>query len=612
MQMFEIQNKLDYAQAIADWFLELGDGHIGRGNFEEALKCNYIAGGILMLQNRDLVSVRIESNLRLVADRLAKRGMLQQDAPIRTGRPERCLHVLTEALPAGGLTAMASRWMRNDGGGRVHSVALLSQEVPVPVSLQQEVENSGGRIHTADPAGSLVNRAVWLRRLATEDANYVILHVGPADVICGVAFGIPGGPPVMLVNHAAHIFWSGASTTDQVVNCRGSELEVFWSATYRGVGFSRCAIVPIPLLDPKPSESGDASKPELRREFRQTLGVALDAIVILTVGSSFKYLPIDGLDFLEIWGCILKAVPKAVLLAVGFEGDQRWKDASARVENRIRTLGAMPHAQLLKIQETVDIYVEAFPFGTTTSLLEAGLNGIPVGLAPVQSPPPYATDGIALDDTLQRPATVAEYQARIIQLCRSADEREALGGKVRNSILRHHSGAGWREHLEAAIKSLPREHTVLSEITPMRTPAAIHECWSLFVPQWTMGYENTLEIAVTRALSVGLRPRLTAAVRQACRDHRALRSDRTVPVPVLVLLFSVVLPLLPVAWSSITFRASVFLFRASFFPRMRKKIAQLIGLCDRPTSPYQEYSQMRDGPESSGNDDTSAAPAKRS
>ena len=197
------------------------------------------------------------------------------------------------------------------------------------------------------------------------------------------------------------------------MNCRGSELEVFWSATYRGVGLSRCAIVPIPLidLDPESLESGEASKPELKRQSRQTLGIAADAIVILTVGSSFKYLPIDGLDFLEIWEEILKAVPEAVVLAVGFDGDQRWKDASARVGNRIRTLGAMPHSQLLKVQDAADLYVEAFPFGTTTSLLEAGLKGIPVGLAPAQSPPPYGTDGIALDDILQRPATVAEYQA---------------------------------------------------------------------------------------------------------------------------------------------------------------------------------------------------------
>ena len=33
-----------------------------RGGFEDALKCNFIAGGILASQNRDLVSVRIKSS----------------------------------------------------------------------------------------------------------------------------------------------------------------------------------------------------------------------------------------------------------------------------------------------------------------------------------------------------------------------------------------------------------------------------------------------------------------------------------------------------------------------------------------------------------------------
>ena len=55
-----------------------------------------------------------------------------------------------------------------------------------------------------------------------------------------------------------------------------------YAAWRRFRGFIRCACF---------------AKPELKRQSRQTLGVAVDAIVILTVGSSFKYLPIDGLDF---------------------------------------------------------------------------------------------------------------------------------------------------------------------------------------------------------------------------------------------------------------------------------------------------------------------------
>ena len=448
--MVEIEDKLNYAHAIAEWLLELGDIDIRLGNFENALKFNQLAAHILASQNRDLVSARIKSNLQLVASRLVEQGIFQH-IPTKTGRPQRCLHVLSEALPAGGLTAMAIRWIKNDGSGRVHDVALLSQEVSVPETLRQAVDKSGGRIHAAAPATSLVSRAVWLRRLAAENASYVILHVDVADVISGVAFGVPGGPPVMLVNHTAHLFWLGASIADRVVNCRGSELEVFWSAVYRGIGYSRCSIVPIPLLDPKSPDCESPSKLELKRQSRQTLGIEPNATVILTVGSFFKYLPVRDLNFLEIWEEILRAVPEAMLLAVGFHGDQQWNDASARVGKRIRTLGTMPYKHLLTVQDAADLYAEAFPFGTTTSLLECGINGIPVGLAPVQSPPPYGTDGIAVDEVLQRPATIAEYKARMIQLCRSVDERAALCSKLR----RINSTASQRSRLETASRNRP-------------------------------------------------------------------------------------------------------------------------------------------------------------
>jgi hypothetical protein len=593
--MAQTQEKLDYARAIADWFLEMGDDHIQRGRINDGLKCNVIASGILSSQNRDLVSARIESNLRLVADRLVQQGMIEPDTSIRTARPERCLHVLSEALPAGGLTAMATRWIMNDCSGRVHSVALLSQEIPVPASLQQAVESSGGRIHSVDPASSLLKRAAWLRRLAAEAANFVVLHVEQADVICGVAFGVPGGPPVMIVNHCAHLFWNGASTSDLILNCRGSELETLWSARYRGVGLSRCAIVPIPLLDVKSPEAGEVAK----AQSRQMLGVSPDAIVVLTVGASYKYLPIDGLDFLEVWEGILRAVPQAVMLAVGFDGDQRWSDASARVGNRIRTLGAMSHPRLLAVQHAADLYVEAFPFGTTTALLEVGLKGVPVGLAPAQSPPPYGTDGIALDDILRRPTSILEYQTTMTDMCRNAEKRAVLGTTVREAILHHHCGAGWRKHLENAIKSLPRQHTVLSAIKPTPTPAVIHEIWSLLMRHWTMGYESTLESATIRALSLGLRPRLTPAVRSACRTHQALRRRRSVPVPALALLFGVVLPLLSDAAASATFRTLVFLCRGSLLYRVWQKLVQLFGSRHASTAPYQEYRRINERTEPS-------------
>ena len=78
----------------------------------------------------------------------------------------------------------------------------------------------------------MLSRAQWLRRLALSTCDYVILHVDVADVIAPCAFGAAGGPPVILVNHTAHIFWTGTATSDVVANCRGSELEHRWTQSF--------------------------------------------------------------------------------------------------------------------------------------------------------------------------------------------------------------------------------------------------------------------------------------------------------------------------------------------------------------------------------------------
>ena len=178
------------------------------------------------------------------------------------------------------------------------------------------------------------------------------------DVICGVAFGIDGGPPVLLVNHSAHIFWTGASIADLVVNCRGSALEGIWATAYRGI--ARYATVPIPLLGAGSHPSTQAQA-IVKREAKKRIGIPEDSIVILTVGASFKYLPLDGLDFVGVCESVLKELPGAFLLAVGVNDDPRWRAASARSGSRMRALGTIPQSRLGAIHNAADVYIEAFP-----------------------------------------------------------------------------------------------------------------------------------------------------------------------------------------------------------------------------------------------------------
>jgi hypothetical protein len=586
--MSVMQTKLDYADEIAEWFLGLGEASSLQGDFEQGIKYTYVAATILQRQNRYLSSARAESNLRFVASNLAECRRLGLVKHVnKNDEREVCLHVMSEAVPAGGITAMVTRWMINDQS-RIHSVALLEKQSPIPDGIIQAVTGSGGTIYIAKQGDSILQRAAWLRALAKEVANYTILHIGSSDVLCGAAFGANGGPPVLLVNYTAHTFWTGASIADSVINVRGSALEELWAAKYRGI--PRYATVPIPLEKPRPFTSETAYL-QLKHQAKRTLGLEEDSIVILTVGSFFKFLPTEGLDFVKACENILNQVPQAQLLAVGFkgDGDSRWTNASRRVGGRIKTLGVLSHSQLAEIHDATDIYIEGFPFGTTTSLLEAGIKRVSVVLAPAQCPPPYGTDGVALDDILERPGTVADFKTKVIDLCNSADERGIEADRICDAIMQHHTGPGWQQYLEDALRALPEEHCTYALVTPPRTPKVIHEYWATFMEKISFGYEETLEIAVSLALSGGLRPKLTSKVLQACRDFRSVRTLGSIPLPLLIFLCNFLLQMLPISSAHNTFRLFSFLCRPSLFTRMRSKLPPLFGGTEPARPMYGEY-----------------------
>lgn len=561
----EVELQLDYAAAIADWFLDLGDAHFRRSEYEQGLRYNQLAGSILCRQSRDLASARIEANLLKAAHVLPEQAEATIEVPGDASKKETCLHVLSEAMTNGGHTAMAMRWMSNDLSGRTHSVALLCQKLPLPEDLARSVRERGGEIHISNPNDPILSKAAWLRQLSRRTADHVVLHIDVSDVICGVAFGVTGGPPVLLVNHAAHIFWTGVSTTDLVVNCRGSALEEHWTRFHRGA--RRCATVTIPLVAPEKVDEAQS-----RKQARERLEIPADVVLILTVGASYKFLPAKQLDFVRTCEDILEAIPGAIIVAVGPENDSRWSAASERTRFRLRAIGNQPRSQVASYQQAADIHIEGFPFGSTTALLEAGLRGLPVVLAPAQCPPPFGSDGVALDDTLERPDSLEAYKARIVELSKSPALRAACGEKIRASVTRHHTGAGWRRYLKDAIDALPAEHSIDSEITPVQTPYTFYDYWWTVRGTWSFGYEATLEMAVADALYLSLRPRLTPRVIQACKNVRLLRRSRAIPWPILLLLCNFLLPLLPPTLARRIFSGLASLFRRSLLARARGKV----------------------------------------
>ena len=162
-------------------------------------------------------------------------------------------------------------------------------------------------------------------------------------------------------------------------------------------------------------------------------------------------------------------------------------------------------------------------------------------------------------------------------------------------MARHHTGAGWNHYLDQAIARLPQQHAVQNPITPVRTPEAMCEYRSRFVEAIDYGYEETLERAVARALSMGLRPRLTKRAIQACRNYKSVRVGRTIPLPLLRVLCNVLLPLLPQAGARETFRLFSALCRRSLLLRLRAKAARVFGVSrSRQLGWWEEYRHIRE------------------
>jgi hypothetical protein len=594
MKSSQIREELDYRVAIADCFLDLSEACIRNHAYDDALKYIELSIHLFNTLNGDLSSPRIETSLRALANTLPQEKEKARAESVDPSLKPVCLHVMNEASAFGGLISMTTRWIQIDKGDRIHSVALLSQELEPPAELVQAVSESGGAIHIADRKSSILQRAAWLRNLARDLATYVILHIDSCNLPAAIAFGAKGGPPVLLVNHPGHMFWVGVSAPDIVVNVRGSQLEEYWTKAHRGA--KNCATIPVPLTEPQALTLAEADRNERKSRARELLGVPKDSVVVMTSGASYKYRPLGKIDFLKTCQEILETVPEAYVLAAGVIEDDRWRDVSSKLGFRVRALGSLPQSGIALLHQASDIYIEGFPFGSTTALLEAGLQGIPVVLAPAECPPPYGTDGVSVDDTLERPASLEHYKSEVVRLCRNPHLRASVSAKLQKSILAHHTGDGWRQYVNNALQALPREHCVHPVQTPLRTPPAIYEYWCEFMNTWEMS-RSALDDQILCAFSFGLRPKITPKMKLACKSARRLRTGGAIPLPLLTLSCNYCLAPLPLSWARVIFRTVMFFFRGRLLDRVSNKIARMFRRTDDLQLAHEhEYRYIREHP----------------
>lgn len=344
-----------------------------------------------------------------------------------TNGKRRVLHVASQTTQVGGHTRTIENWVKTDHSSQ-HSLFITSQqERPLRQELVDSFAGQSGTVALSRERQTRLERALQLRRFAKDNADIIVLHHHPNDVIPIVAFSTKQVPPVALLNHADHIFWLGSSIADVVVNLR--EIGANLSEERRAI--SGNAVLPIPL-----------AKEEIemeRKDARQLFGIPHEATVFLTVGRSLKYRSTSHGNFFCTAQRILDHLPGSRLLIVGMTAEAA--ETPFRADGRFVFAGERPSS--LEARCAADVYLEGFPFGSQTAALEAARSGLPLVLAFAPPTPHLATSIDCLRDVVPIIDSEEEYIAQAVRYGSDAHLRTSDGRAVRTRVLQNHVGEGW-------------------------------------------------------------------------------------------------------------------------------------------------------------------------
>ena len=467
------EKNADSSAAIEKYFAEfeklraLAAEYFLAGDRESSAAYIQAAGYYAWLHPTGLfASPELEDLLTRIGASLASQSLSARRAP--QAPPKNVLHVLTEVHGLGGHTRLTWRWIEADAG-RCHSVALTSQGAPeVPDPLIKAAEATGGKVYFLDRGpGGLISRAEALRKLAA-NFDHVALHIHQYDVVPLIAFARrEHRTPLSFLNHNDHVFWLGTTIADQVAEMRDSGRRL--SESRRGISKSRISMLPIPLeVKPDLLERGEAKK---------QLGIAEDAIVLLTVASAYKYNAPEGRHFTDVLLPILRSHPRAQLLVIGPADAGVWAAASRQAAGQLKVLGRRGDTALF--YQAADIYLDSFPFSSLTAVLEAGCHGAPIVSYCARSAGAeiLCGDDLALSGLILRGCNPDEYARQIARLIEDPKLRSDLGRSTRESLIAFHAKGGWNEFLEklylrasaAAGSEVKQERRIPREVGELET-----------------------------------------------------------------------------------------------------------------------------------------------
>ena len=418
-------------------------------------------------------SAELESILKCCAEKLdTVYNQSLMNGPQKMENKRHVLHIFSEGYQTGGHTRLAARWMESDSES-IHSVMALWIGSVMPQWIVDIAEGSGGWYLNFEPNNlTLFHKAKVLREVAHSWADIVVLHIHPWDVIPSIAFGTDGGPPIILLNHADHVFWFGASVADMIADIRPAGQDV----TRKRRGTKRSMLLPIPMVE-------SAAK-YTREEARQKLGIDEHAVLLVSIGASHKYTPCGNYNFTQMLYNIVQKHSHVIALVVGPSDEGEWRQLRIQTNGRACAVGTQWDLDVFHC--AADIYLDSFSIASLTASLEAGLRGLPVVQLESQIARVLRIDDLSfMRDQDLFPVKEPTYEQKIETLIFDVSLRSQLGSSLSRNIKTDHID-NWNTRLQELYHCLPSRHRVLKEYEKISTWSEGDMIWAYL--QYKMGW----------------------------------------------------------------------------------------------------------------------------
>ena len=435
--------RMTRSRRVVDALVNAGRSHAAQRNIGSSASLVGAAATVSRRRHTGcFASPAIEAELSRLSHHLHGARAAEPEPPVRRAQTS-VLHVMTRCYGAGGHTRLVEQLIRSEPDV-VASVALTGgADQHLPTGLIAAVDESGGTVH--DLRGDALERARRLH-LLTRDVSRIMLSIHENDIVPLLALaGVRQRPPVVFVNHAEHVFWTGAALADLVVCLRPASTDL--AVRRRGIPSEKCIEVPLPVSRrTRRNTSADA---------RRALGIDPNDKVLLTVGWRYKFTPFAGDDIIATLAPILEE-PDVHLIAVGpRDDDALWSAACAGYAGRVHATGRQ--ADIQPFLDAADVFVDSYPVASLTAVLEAAMFGLPVvGLAPRRAewPAILREDDPALAGAMF--ADVAAFRSRIHALLRDPATTADAAASVQKRVLQHHGQDRWPESAQRVRDAVAR------------------------------------------------------------------------------------------------------------------------------------------------------------